>query len=344
MNLIELYIQEVVRRLPEKTRDDIALELRSTIEDMLPDDYGEEEVKQALTKLGDPAVLASEYKDQPMYLIGPRYYALYIQLLKIVLPIVATVTLISLIADQLMSYSGDPASVNGIVNDITALCIKAASGVIETGIQSAFWITLVFIILERSGIGSSSPSKANRKEWTPDDLKTARQIPKEKEIPKKTVFFSLLWTAVFGCVFFNADRLFSIYENGGSGLKLTAPVFNQEVLLSYWPFIVLILALSVALAVYQWIAGEWTFPIAVLNAANNGITFVVLAVLASRPQLFTPEFLGKMEDIFGVTRLSGAGLASYTPFWVVLVVLLMAFVIDAYQGFRKAGIHKKAAR
>lgn len=32
MNLIEVYIQEVIRRLPEKSREDIALELRSTIE------------------------------------------------------------------------------------------------------------------------------------------------------------------------------------------------------------------------------------------------------------------------------------------------------------------------
>lgn len=35
MNLIEMYIQEVTRRLPEKNREDITLELRSTIEDML---------------------------------------------------------------------------------------------------------------------------------------------------------------------------------------------------------------------------------------------------------------------------------------------------------------------
>lgn len=39
MNLIEVYIHEVVRRLPEKNRQDIALELKSTVEDMLPEDY-----------------------------------------------------------------------------------------------------------------------------------------------------------------------------------------------------------------------------------------------------------------------------------------------------------------
>ena len=77
MKLIEVYIQEVTRRLPEKNREDIALELRSTIEDMLPDDYREEDVKSVLEKLGNPAILASGYRDQPMYLIGPRYFDVY---------------------------------------------------------------------------------------------------------------------------------------------------------------------------------------------------------------------------------------------------------------------------
>jgi len=60
MKLIDIYIQEVTRRLPEKSRDDIALELRSTIEDMLPKGYTEQDVKDALTELGDPAALARD--------------------------------------------------------------------------------------------------------------------------------------------------------------------------------------------------------------------------------------------------------------------------------------------
>ena len=82
MDLIEVYILEVTRRLPEKSRKDIALELRSTIEDMLPDHYAEEDVKKALEKLGNPATLASGYRDRPMHLIGPRYYDLYVSLVE----------------------------------------------------------------------------------------------------------------------------------------------------------------------------------------------------------------------------------------------------------------------
>ena len=69
MSLIDMYVHEVAKRLPEQNREDITLELRSTIEDMLPDDYNEEDVKSVLEKLGSPVSLANGYLDRPMHLI-----------------------------------------------------------------------------------------------------------------------------------------------------------------------------------------------------------------------------------------------------------------------------------
>ena len=65
---------------------------------MLPDDYNEDDIKEALAKLGNPAVLASGYLDRPMHLIGPRYYEMYISLLKIILPIAIIISVISTVA------------------------------------------------------------------------------------------------------------------------------------------------------------------------------------------------------------------------------------------------------
>ena len=100
MRLIDIYIQEVTRRLPEKMRSDIALELRSTIEDMLPNHYNEEDVKEVLNELGNPAVLASGYKDQPMHLIGPRYFDVYVSLLKMIVPIAGIIFVVQLISGK----------------------------------------------------------------------------------------------------------------------------------------------------------------------------------------------------------------------------------------------------
>ena len=40
-------------------------------------------------------MLASEYSEKPMYLIGPRYFDVYVSLLKMIIPIVAVVAIIS---------------------------------------------------------------------------------------------------------------------------------------------------------------------------------------------------------------------------------------------------------
>ena len=145
MNLIEVYIHEVTRRLPEKSREDIGLELRSTIEDMLPDDYTEEDIKSALEKLGNPATLASRYRDQPMHLIGPRYFDVYVSLLKMILPIAVVITFISLISQFVTGYSGEEA----ILNVVITLIGDGIASVIDVAFQVFGWLTLVFAVIER---------------------------------------------------------------------------------------------------------------------------------------------------------------------------------------------------
>ena len=44
MRLIDKYIQELQRRLPAKKRENIGNEVRSTIEELLPEEYNEQDV------------------------------------------------------------------------------------------------------------------------------------------------------------------------------------------------------------------------------------------------------------------------------------------------------------
>lgn len=339
-NLIELYIQEVTRRLPEQGREDIALELRSTIEDMLPDEYGEAEVKEALMKLGNPAALAAQYRDQPQYLIGPHYYETYIQLMKMVLPIAAVIGVIVVFADQLFAYTASVAQIDW-VDFMTDLIGGVISQAVSVMLQAAFWITLVFAILERSGVKESTGEGWNRnpKGWTPEELYRIRNIPVEKRIAKTKVFFDLLVTAIGGCIFFNADRLIVVYESGQNGLERLMPVFNQDVLLSYWPWVVLWLALDVTLSIYKWLAGQWTYRMAALNAAVYAVTLCVFASMLLRADtLISAAFHVKMGEWFGYTHLADGGFTQVSLLWITFLAIALAVSIDTWQGFRKAGI------
>ncbi|MEC2078144.1 HAAS signaling domain-containing protein [Metabacillus fastidiosus] len=331
MNLIEIYIQEVTRRLPEKNRDDIALELRSTIEDMLSDDYSEEDVKAALEKLGNPATLASRYKDRPMHLIGPRYFDVYVTLLKMILPIATVISLISIIPEYFIDYHGEEAVIN-VVLDLIGLGIWK---IIEVGIQVFFWLTLVFAILERTDKGKEEhPLTASLKKWTPDDLKNIAYIPKKKAISKFEVFGSLMWTAIWATIYFYAHHLLGVYERDGNGLEFVTPSLNQEALLQYWPIVLVIIGLEIALALYKLIKGQWTKRMAISNTVLQLIATVVLIVILLNPNLLNKDFLTYMMDLFTVTN-------HQLQMWIVgggILIFIISAAISVFDGFRKASI------
>ncbi|MCA1061078.1 hypothetical protein LCL96_19345 [Rossellomorea aquimaris] len=325
MKLVELYIQEVMRRLPEKNREDIALELRSSIEDMLPEDYTEDDVKEVLSSLGDPAVLASNYQDRPMYLIGPRYYDLYIALLKIILPISAAITFIVLAVSSILDYSGES-------NPIGIFLSIAGNGVVEvigTGMQVFFWLTITFIVLERTvSTDSQAPITIKGKEWTPDDLKDIPYIPKEKRVSKMEIFGGLIWTVIWSTCYFKASSILGLYEKGDNGGF--TPIFEQDVLIGYWPLVVFLIAMELLLLFKKWKEGVWTWSLAIVNAGFQLIPVAAFMFMFRNMDLLNPEFPERIQTLFN---------DSFNFQWLYLtisVALLVSAVINSYDGFKKA--------
>ncbi|WP_244668385.1 HAAS signaling domain-containing protein [Bacillus sp. NTK074B] len=326
MKLVDLYIQEVMRRLPEKNREDIALELKSSIEDMLPEDYTEDDVREVLVSLGDPAVLASNYQEKPMHLIGPRYYDLYITLLKIILPISAAITFIVLAASSVLDYSGKSSPIEIFLS-------IAGNGVVEvisTGIQVFFWLTVTFAVIERTVItDSQAPLTIKGKEWGPDDLKDIPYIPKEKRISKKEIFGGLIWTVIWSTCYVKASTILGIYEKGDNGRAFT-PILDQDVLNGYWPLVAFLVVLEIFLLLRKWKAGVWTRKLAVVNAVFQLIPVAAFMFMFRNMDLLNPEFMDRIQ----------ASLNESLNFqWLYLtisVALLVSAVINSYEGFKKA--------
>jgi hypothetical protein len=331
MNLIEVYIQEVTRRLPEKNREDIALELRSTIEDMLPEDYSEEDVKAALEKLGSPISLAAGYSDRPMHLIGPRYFDIYVTLLKMILPIAAVISVISMIAQYFIGYGGNEAALNVALS----LMGQGIWTIIEVSVQVFFWLTVVFAVIERTDQGKDQqPLTASLKKWTPEDLKNISYVPEKKAISKCQVFGSLMWTAIWATLYFYADHLVGIYKGGRDGLEFVAATFNQEILLRYWPIVVMVIGFEIALALYQLIKGQWTKRMALSNMALQLTATIIFIVILINPNVLSAEFVTYMADLFTITE-------NEFKTWIVgggIFIFLLSAAINVWEGFRKARI------
>ncbi len=329
MNLIDIYIQEVTRRLPEKMREEIALELRSTTRDMLPDDYNEEDVKTVLEKLGSPVKLANNYRDRPMYLIGPRYFDVYVSLLKMILPIAAVVSLIAMFAEYFIGYQGEETIIN-VVLDLLGFGIWR---VVEVSIQTFFWFTIVFAIIERTDTGKDEqPLTSSLQKWNPADLKKITYIPKKKKISKFEVFGAFLWTAIWATLYFYANQLLGVYEGGKGGLEFVTPALNHEVLLSFWPIVLVVIGLEIALALYKLIKGQWTKRMAIYNTALQVFSTIVFIVIFLNPNILNPDFISYMTDLFEINDFKT---------WfkgLVLVSFIVSSALNIFDGIRKANI------
>ncbi len=97
-----------MRTVPEKQRDDLAAELRASIDDQIDARVGDGEPhgiaeRAVLTELGDPEKLAAGYTERPLHLIGPRYYLEWWRLLKLLWSIVVPLAALGIALGQVVS-------------------------------------------------------------------------------------------------------------------------------------------------------------------------------------------------------------------------------------------------
>ena len=323
MDLIERYIQAVTERLTDGTRDDVARELRANIEDMLPDEAGEEDVREVLEKLGSPSALANEYRQSKRYLIGPAMYDAYIDVLKIVLCIAPVALAFISLAGAVLEPSG------GSYVDYAAAFI---GGAVQGVLHSFLWVTLVFAILERAGMDEGNLS-FNKKEWSVDDLPSAVQSPMGR-IDRVGEVASIIFIVGFVLVISLMPELFGWWEQTDGSWQVF-PVFDLARLEAYVPAIVLLAIIGFCLSVYKIVAGRWTVPLAVANTLFN-LAFVILACLAITDSgLWNQEFISHMEGVFEISAGTLEAIMEAGRTAAVVIAILLG-VLDSIMGFLKS--------
>lgn len=335
MQLIEAYIFEVTKRLPEKSRDDIALELNSTIEDTLPENYSEQDVVKALSELGDPAQLAASYRDTHKYLIGPKVYHAYSRVLKIIIPWVALITVLVYIVEGIVHFSEEASLLSVLIKGFGMIIAI----VIQNLIQTIFWVTVIFLIIERVGLSGNLDSLTNfGQEWTPEDLKHIKVIPKKKAISKGEVIFGFVLTAVWLVFYFNADHLAGIYQSiDGNNLQMVMPIFDQTVWLSYWPLILIIAFLEIGLGVYKWKVSHWTMQLVAANTVVKIVGIIAFIIIASNPALLNAAVIPYMADLLNVS-IASVGYFIDWAIWTIVAITIITLAIEIFDSYRKAKI------
>lgn len=280
MKLLELYLDEVRSQLPPKNRQDILNEIRSTLMDMIEDrkadpsqEASEEVIKAVLQEFGSPRQVARDYGARN-YLVGPRLYPVYLQVLRIVLIVVAAVNVLGLIL--------------AVINQTSP-----AVGVFETtlevvgGLFSSLFTAFGIVTLAFAGIERTAPEEwkiSVDEEWSPDDLQKHDQ---DERISITELAIEITLSLIFIAVLnFFLDRV-GMYYLSETGW-VSAPILNQN-FNRYIPWLTAGAVLDIGLNLYLIRKGFWdklsVIAKVLVNAFKIALTFAILV----GPSIFTIE-------------------------------------------------------
>jgi hypothetical protein len=245
--LIERYIAAVTRRLPEKSRADVATELRASLTDDIEARTAagaapETAERDALVALGDPDRLAAGYAGTPLHLIGPAIYLDWRRLLTLLLSIVLPITAGALVLAR--ALAGD---------DPVQIVVGTAGSLVSVAIGLIFWVTVVFAIIERTEAGER-PIVA----WRPESLPAGAGKPQ--------VGVEALVGGVLGLVLLvallAAQLAWPVFRDDDG-----APVpFLDPELWSFWvPYFVVVLAAELVFSIVLYRRQRWSLGLAVAN-------------------------------------------------------------------------------
>jgi hypothetical protein len=241
MKLIDLYLEDIRKRLPPRNREDILNEIHSTLMDMIEDrnpragePHDEETVKSVLKEFGSPRKVAQQYS-RHNYLIGPEMFPTYLQVLKIVLIVIAGLNLFGII----MAIVGQ----TGVGESMFEAIAEVFAGLFSSLFSGFGVVTLVFASIERT-VPEQVKIKVEQ-DWSPDDLleQEDRHTIKITELALE-ITFTLVFIVLIN---FFLDRI-GIYYLGESGW-VSAPILNEN-FLRYIPWITAVQVLSIILALY----------------------------------------------------------------------------------------------
>ncbi len=144
--LIERYVHQVGRYLPEKERAEIEAELRSQIEDQLedrsPGTPTQADVLAVLAELGDPRRMAVSYSGE-QYLVGPNLYPFMMLVLRYGWVLVPAVVVVLNLVSALITPEE---------RTLIGLLVGTVFSVLQSVFVFSAVVVLIFAIVERAGI------------------------------------------------------------------------------------------------------------------------------------------------------------------------------------------------
>lgn len=216
MNLIQIYVSEVIKYLPRQLKDEVKKELTSLIMDMVEESEGDEKAIQSiLENMGSPKDLADRYLNKEKSLIGPKYYDTYIMIVKIVMFALALAFTVTFAMKLIFSQ------------EFTGWTIlEYPLSLFNAAIMGFAYVTIIFALIERNQVKIEDEDLV-AKSWSVKDL------PKESvELPSHRLenIFEIGFVSILMFIINFQPQLIGIYSSmtqGGQTTWTITPLLNE---------------------------------------------------------------------------------------------------------------------
>lgn len=322
-NLIERYIYDVTRRLPEGERDEVRRELAANIADMLPENPIEQDIAAVLTELGAPSKLAEQYRQKPRYLISPAMYDTYISVLKPIILIVALATGFGTALAEMMQAQ-DVGNIGTVIGSVIGSII---SGAFQGAFSAAFWVTIGFVINDKVNDYSGECNK--RKPWTVNDLPKLPDNSGVRITRTHTITAMALTVFFTGMIILLITKFDTILILAHGGVVIHP--FATEALYRTIPYVIALGCLSLMASGVQLYYERWNIPVCIVNTLHNVVWVFIVIHILRWPDLWSGEFLSFLERTFTA---AGDILSRGTDGIIMIIsgALVLAAVVDSAVG------------
>ncbi|NLL77735.1 MAG: hypothetical protein GX235_10910 [Clostridiales bacterium] len=288
--LIERYLYDVIRRLPEKQREDIEQELRTLIEDMIEEraesgEYSREECERyVLNELGNPVKLAKSYRGGEDSLISGEYYDEYCFILKIILICAGVGIIVSNIASTVIHAVDAEVITNGTWREMFDVGISLPAVLL----QIFGTITLIFAIMQRYNVKIN----VEEEEWSVEKLP---QIPYKKAIISRGesavgIVFGILVILLFTY----RPQLMGAWIKRGDSI-VSIPLFNLPIWGKVLPFFIISVTAGIISDFVKLVAGRYNYRVMITTIVMDILGFVMTFIFIKMFPIWNENFIPELQ-------------------------------------------------
>ena len=329
MELIERYVYAVGKRLPKKQREDVKMELRSLLMDALEDrgdasnnDFSEAEQAAVLQEFGPPSEVAARYTPEHQYLIGPRLFKTYKEIIGIVL----LLTGLGILANMIVNLMQGENTLWFVLRQIG----QAWTSYLSSAMGGIGAVTVIFAILERTLPAEELNSLTGKDEpWDPRSLPAL--VEDHNDIQPGALILGICFIILALLIFnFFPEKMRIVYLNSHQETAWL-PLFSPEAIQAYLPLWNLAGLGLLGLNTYLLQKRRWQPVTRIVDMLLTVFCMVILVRMLTGPLLVAVE---SWPSVFGDATGSLVSMLKSGLRWAFIVGLVVSAIDLVQQGYR----------